>query len=48
MAGPLRVNIEGGGYRVFARGPNGMMLLGDDRDRKHLLELFEETVEGRQ
>lgn len=30
---------------MFARGLNGMVLFGDDRDREHLLELFGETVD---
>ncbi len=45
MARPLRVNVEGGWYHVFARGLSGMGLFGDDRDREHLLELFEESVD---
>ncbi len=45
MARPLRVNLEGGWYHVFARGLNGMVLFADNRDREHLLELFGETVD---
>jgi len=30
---------------TWSRGLNGMERFGDDRDREHLLELFEETVE---
>ena len=45
MARPLRVNVEGGWYHVYARGPNGMRLFGDDRDREHLLELFAEAAD---
>ena len=44
MARPLRVNIEGGWYHVFARGLDGLSILGEDRDRAHLLELFEASV----
>ena len=45
MARPLRVNRAGGWYHVFARGLSAMGLFGDDRDREHLLELLEATVE---
>jgi predicted SpoU family rRNA methylase len=45
MARPLRVNVAGGWYHVFARGLGGMRIFRDDRDREHLLELLEATVE---
>ena len=45
MARPLRVNLEGGWCHVFARGLNRMTIFRDDRDRGHLLELFETSVD---
>ena len=42
MARPLRRDIEGGWYHVTARGEHRKALYGDDRDRRHFLELLEE------
>jgi len=39
------MNREDGWYHVFSRGLNRMRIFGDDRDREHLLELLEATVE---
>ncbi len=45
MGRPLRVNVEGGWYHAFARGSNRGRIAVDDRDREHVLELLEATVE---
>jgi putative transposase len=37
--------LRGGWYHVFARGLDGLSILGEDRDRAHLLELFEASVD---
>ena len=42
MARPLRRDIEAGWYHVTARGEHRNALYGDDRDRRHFLELLEE------
>lgn len=42
MARPLRRDIAGGWYHVTARGEHRKALYGDDRDRRHFLELLEE------
>jgi len=45
MARPLRVNLEGGWYHVFARALDRLVVFRDERDRAHLLELFAASLD---
>ena len=45
MARPLRMAIVDGWYHVFGRGLERRAIFGGDRDRRHLLDLFEALVE---
>jgi len=45
MARPLRVVRAGGWHHVFTRGVSRRVIYGDDRDRRHFLELLEDFVQ---
>ena len=43
MARKPRVHFPGGLYHVICRGNQGQQIFGDDADRRHDLELLQET-----
>src|ERR1035437_8597823 len=45
MARPLRIDIEGGGYQVTARGHNRDAIYYDAHDGKHFIDLLAERLE---